>query len=199
MVYGTILFYIIGMDARTLQQALAALGISQADFSRLIQVTPRAISLWLSGERELSGPAAAYLRLLVSLPRVLQSKELARIRQEDDPAMAEGMYKFDYQGTTGSGLGVMVLSRGRVFGSDGGVQYDGTCEPSRTQPGYVDVHLHLSVPPGVALVQGVPPQTMSYGFDLACSFAARGSTSVNVATPFGPVLAQITFLRPIPA
>jgi hypothetical protein len=185
------------MDAQDLRLTLDELGISQAEFSRLIDDTPLAVSLWLSEEREIAGPVAAYLQLLVSLPRGLQAKELARIRKED-PAMYEGMYRFDYQGKEGAGLGVLILARGRAFGSDGGVQYDGTCEPSAAQPGYVDVHLQLTVPPGVPLVQGVPAQPVAYSFDLDCSFAARGVTGFRVETPFGPVQGEVTFLRSVP-
>jgi hypothetical protein len=51
----------------------------------------------------------------------------------------------------------------------------------------------------VPLVQGVPAQAVAYGFDLDCSFAARGVTVVGIETPFGRVKAQVTFLRPVPA
>lgn len=186
------------MNARELRAALADLRLSQVELAQLIRISPRAISLWLSGEREVSGPAAAYLALLLSLPRALQAEETARIRKEDS-AMPEGMYKFSFVGTTGTGLGVIILERGRVFGSDGAVQYDGTYEPSTDRRGYVSVHVHLTVPPGVPLVQGVPAQPMSYGFDIDCAFASRGTTPVSVQTPFGPVQGHIAFLRAVPA
>jgi transcriptional regulator with XRE-family HTH domain len=186
------------MNGHDLRSRLEELGISQAELSRLIEVTPRAVSLWLSEEREVAGPVAAYLRLLTSLPRSLQAKEFARIRKQD-PTLYEGMYRFDYQGKEGAGLGVVVLARGQAFGSDGGVHYDGTYEPSAARFGYVDAHLHLTVPPGVPLVQGVPAHSVAYGFDLDCSFAARGATAVRVETPFGWVDVQVTFLRPVPA
>ncbi len=186
------------MNEIELRAAIDDLGITQAEFSRLIEVTPRAISLWLAGEREVPGPVAAYLGLMASLPRALQARELARIRQED-PNMYEGMYKVTFQGAKGTGLGVLVMQRGRVFGSDGGVQYDGAAKPSESRPGFADVQLHLTVPPGVPLVQGVPPKAMSYGFDLECSIAVRGTTPLTVQTPFGPVRAVVEFLREVPA
>jgi len=162
----------------------------------LIGVTTRAISLWVAHERGIPGPVAAYLRLLSSLPKALQEKELTRIRKTD-PSMYEGMYQCVFQGASGPGLGVFVLSRGTVFGSDGAVQYDGVYKPS-ARPGYVDLALHLSVPPGVALVQGVPPQPMSYSFDVNCSFPIRGTELLTVQTPYGPVLAEVKFLRTVP-
>lgn len=111
--------------------------------------------------------------------------------------MYEGMYKFDFAGREGSGLGALVLANGRVFGSDGQVSYDGSYTPS-TRPGFVDLHLRLTVPPGVELVTGKPAQPMTYGFEVESSFAARGSTEVDVGTPFGSVRATVTFLRGLP-
>lgn len=209
------------MATTELKSSLDSLGISTAEFAKLIDVTPRAVSLWLAEDREFSGPAAAYLRLFCSLPRIIQAKEIARVRRED-PTMYDGMYSFEFQGTQNAGLGALaqdsqatglgilarqkpniglgalVLSDGRVFGSDGGVLYDGSYEPSPSQPGCVDVKLHLTVPPGIPLVQGVGPQPMTYGFDLDCTFSARGTTDLAVLTPYGSVNATITFLRDIP-
>jgi hypothetical protein len=113
--------------------------------------------------------------------------------------MYEGMYGVVFHGKAGTGAGMLVMSRGRVFGSDGGVSYDGAYKPTEGRAGYADVQLHLSVPPGVPLVQGVPPQPVAYGFDLNCSIAARGTTELNVQTPFGPVQATVRFLRDVPA
>jgi transcriptional regulator with XRE-family HTH domain len=185
------------MNANELRNNLEALGISQVDFARLISVSQRSISLWLSGERDVSSPAAAYLRLLMSLPSALQLKELSRIRQ-GDTKMVDGMYKLDFRGAQGEGVGVLVLDRGRVYGSDEGVLYDGTYELSPIKSGYVDAKLYITVPSGIGLVQGVPPQPMQYGFDLECSFMAGGASQFAVQTPFGPVQASMSFLRPIP-
>jgi len=184
------------MNATDLREAIGALNITQAELARLVDVTPRAISLWLAGEREIAGPVASYLRLLLSLPSALQAKELAKLKSED-PKMYEGMYGVIFQGATGTGIAALVLSRGLIFGSDGAVKYDGTYKPSE-RTGYADLNLHLLVPPGVPLVQGVPAQPMVYGFDLNCSIAARGNTQLNIQTPFGQVQAAINFLRDIP-
>lgn len=187
------------MNSAELRVALADLRLSQVELAQLIRISPRAISLWLSGEREVSGPTAAYLALLRSLPRALQVKEIARIRKED-PAIYEGLYRVDYVGSTGDGFGTLVLERGRAFGSDvGGVRYDGSYTPSTDHPGCVNVHLHLTVPPNVPLVVGMPAQPMSYGFDIDCTFASRGTTVVTVQTPFGPAQGRIAFLRAVPA
>ncbi len=112
--------------------------------------------------------------------------------------MSEGMFYIEYEGAEGFGHAALVLAEGRVFGADGRVLYDGRYEPSILQPGYVTANVHLTVPPGTPLVQGVPPQPMAYGFDVCCSFAVRGDTKVTVQTPFGPVNGVIHFLREVP-
>jgi DNA-binding transcriptional regulator YiaG len=47
--------------------------ISQARFARMVSVTPRAVNMWIQGERKVSGPAAAYLKLYNDIhgPRTL--------------------------------------------------------------------------------------------------------------------------------
>jgi hypothetical protein len=186
------------MNAAEFKTILTDLGIKQTDLALLIGVTPRAISLWVTQARSVPDPVAAYLRLLVSLPKALQEKELARLKNEN-PGRYEGMYTVTFHGRTGEGLGVFVLTQGAAFGADSGsVQYDGIYQPSATQPGSIDITLRVSVPPVVALVQGVPPQPIPYSFDLSCSFAARGQTPLTVQTPFGHVQAQIDFIRSIP-
>jgi hypothetical protein len=185
------------MNVDELRETLASLAISQVDLARLLGVTSRAVSLWATDERGVPGPASAYLRLLLSLPKALQAKEFARLKQEKI-IMSEGMYLFTYQGQTGTGLGMIVLTEGRVFGTDTGVQYDGTYTPNPERPEFVDVRLKATVPPGIGLVQGVPPQPVEYRFDLNCTFPARGSANLEIPTPFGAVRVQVRFLREIP-
>jgi hypothetical protein len=112
--------------------------------------------------------------------------------------MCEGMYLFTYQGQKGAGLGMIVLTEGRAFGTDTGVRYDGTYGPNPTRPGLVDLQLKATVPPGIGLVQGVPPQPVEYHFDLNCTFPARGAADLQIPTPLGPVRVQVKFLRDIP-
>lgn len=185
------------MSASELRVTLATLGLSQVDLARLLGVTARAVNLWATDERGVPGPAAAYLRLLLGLPKALQAKELARLNQEK-VVMSEGMYLFTYQGRTGTGAGVLVLTDGRAFGTDTGVQYDGTYAPSPSRPGFVDVRLRATVPPGIGLVQGVPAQPAPYWFDLTCTFPARGSADLEIPTPYGAVRVKVKFLRGVP-
>ena len=112
--------------------------------------------------------------------------------------MYEGMYSIQLRGQAGEGLGVLVLMAGRVFGSDGGVSYDGHYEPSRNRKGYLDVTLRITVPAGVALVQGTPAQPAAYWFDLKASFLAQDNTSLKLQTPYGPVQVTVSYLRGLP-
>lgn len=112
--------------------------------------------------------------------------------------MMEGLYSLTFQGRHGHGLGAVVFMAGRVFGSDGGVQYDGVYEPNPTKAGHFDLTLKLTVQPGVELVQGVGAKPYEYNFDLKVTVPAKGGQQV-VSTPFGPVAAQLNFLRGVPA
>lgn len=64
-----------------LRTSLAKMGISQAELSRLLDVTTRAVSMWMASDRVLPGPVEAYVRLLQSLPEELQAVELGRLRR----------------------------------------------------------------------------------------------------------------------
>lgn len=184
------------MEPTDLRELLETLGLSQADFARLIDVTPRAVNLWTSADRAIPGPVAAYLRLLASIPAALRAQEFSRLTKE--AIVTDGMFEIVYQGRTGAGTGVLVLMAGRVFGSDGGVLYDGTYEPSSSNSDFLDVYLRCTVPPGIGLVTGVPPQKMTYSFDLSAKIRSRGETRVKVETPYGPVGATVRFLREVP-
>ena len=56
------------MFGSDLRSYLEEFGLSQADLARLVSVTPRAVSLWMKGDREVPGAVEAYVRLLATLP-----------------------------------------------------------------------------------------------------------------------------------
>jgi DNA-binding transcriptional regulator YiaG len=58
----------LNMNADELRLALQEMEVSQAEFARLVDVSPSAISLWLGAERGIPGPTEAYVRLLRPLP-----------------------------------------------------------------------------------------------------------------------------------
>jgi DNA-binding transcriptional regulator YiaG len=184
-----------------LKAALDTLELPQIQLAALLGVTTRAVGMWVNGEREIPGPVAAYINLLLSLPKAICVKELTREREE--PEMFEGMYRLDFAGHAGFGAAALVVRDGRVFGSDnGGVLYDGVYEPTGT-PGEVIVNLTLTVPSGVTLVQGVVADHRGFTFKV-------GPQKVNllkpsefmVATPVngprGVVKARLSKLREIP-
>ena len=45
------------MNSGELKLILAEFDLSQSDFSKLVDVTPRAVTLWISGTRAVPGPA----------------------------------------------------------------------------------------------------------------------------------------------
>jgi DNA-binding transcriptional regulator YiaG len=67
-----------------LRAALEALGLSQAEFAGLLGVTPRAVALWLAGERLVPGPVVAYLRIVKKLSPARRIDEFLRVMR---PAM----------------------------------------------------------------------------------------------------------------
>jgi hypothetical protein len=184
-----------------LKAALETLELPQNQLAALLGVTTRAVGMWANGEREIPGPVAAYVNLLVSLPRAISTKELARRREE--PEMLEGMYRLDFSGSAGFGVAALVIKDGTVFGSDvSGVLYDGHYEPTGT-PGEVTVTLTLTVPPRVALVQGIVADHRGFTFQvgpqkLNLLKAGEFSVATPVNGPRGVVKARISKLRDLP-
>lgn len=177
------------------REALHDLGLSQAEFARLLDVSPRSVTRWASdGGEEAPGPVRAYLRVMQMAPAGLRGVEVARGR---GPSFKEGIYQLVFQGIDGFGAGTLVFSKGRVWGADsGGVRYDGdyTVIPEERR---IVMHITLSIPEGGHLVTGVdlPP---GYNFEIheSIPFFDREVTT-TVTTPFGPVGARLTFLRDI--
>ena len=81
------------MNPADLRSALGALSLPQSDFAQLVDVTPRDVSLWLSGERSIPGPVTAYLRLLSLLPAGQREAEFSNLGL-GGPSLKDGMYRF---------------------------------------------------------------------------------------------------------
>lgn len=71
------------MDSAQLEAAIVGLGVRKAEASRLLGVTPRAMSMWLHGDRSIPGPVEAYMRLALSIPRECLALELDRLRTKE--------------------------------------------------------------------------------------------------------------------
>jgi hypothetical protein len=66
--------------ASVLRVSLERMHVTQVEFSRLVGVTPRAVALWLAGDRAIPGPVAAYVRVFKQLTRAGRIRELHRLR-----------------------------------------------------------------------------------------------------------------------
>lgn len=186
------------MKSHKLTQVLEELKLSKSDLASLIGVSPRAINMWLAGERGVPSTVEAYLSLLAAVPDNLRAKTVAQLRQED-MTIFEGMYTMEYSGDGGGGWGTLVFQSNLIYGHDaGGVRYDGRYTPASTTPGLLDIDLRVTVPPGVPLVTGLPKQVIGFWFDVRTTVAPRSESTLEVLTPSGPIRAVIKFVREIP-
>jgi hypothetical protein len=102
--------------------------------------------------------------------------------------VAEGIYEIKFAGPDSTGPGVIVLKDGRVVGTDGRVDYDGTYVVAGL--GQVQANIHCTARPGQSFVQDGP---------FYVTFLATGSTRITVSgsgSPLGsPLDANISYLR----
>ena len=186
------------MTSSDLKAILTELELTQADFARLLGITPRAIALWIADERTIPGPAESYLRLFRLLPPNLRQVELNRLKQKGT-AMRDGMFGITFQGQQGAGMGVLVFENGRVYGTDTeGVRYDGEYEFSESS-GLVDVKIKVTFPPNVRSVFGVA-NPYEWAFDVTAKFDPKqNSGTLTVRTSIGQQIeARYVYLRSLP-
>jgi T3SS negative regulator,GrlR len=179
--------------------ALATLEITQADFARLIEVTPRAISMWLGGERSIPGSVEAYLRLLNSLTTTQLLTELARLNK-GIITMKDGMYGIQFAGAVGTGMGMLVFENGRIYGADEGHgKYDGTYVANPSS-GMVDVNIRVQMPANRTSVVGL---NNPYDWILEVSTEMdpiKDAGQLDVRHKMGaPIKASYEFLRSLPS
>lgn len=186
------------MNSVDLKTILTEMGLTQADFARLLSITPRAVTLWMADERAIPGPAEAYVRLLRLLPLNLRQIELSRLKQKGTD-MRDGMYGITFQGQQGAGMGVLVFENGRIYGTDtGGVRYDGEyIFDERT--GLADVKIKVIFPPNVKAVFGVS-NPYEWSFDITTRLNPKqNSGPLSVKTSMGQTInAQFVYLRSLP-
>jgi hypothetical protein len=190
------------MHGGDLKAILTDLRLTQADFARLIEVPPRAVALWMADERQIPGPAEAYLRLFRLLPPNLRQIELNRLK-EKGTSMRDGMFRIIFQGQTGSqqvvGVGVLIFENGRVYGSDTeAVRYDGTYVYNESS-GLADLKIKVTFPPNVKAVFGIS-NPYEWAFDVTATIdPKKDAGAVQVKTSLGkPITAQFAFLRSLP-
>jgi predicted transcriptional regulator len=189
--------YIVHMNKSELKNAMSDLGLSPALLAKLLDVTPRAVSLWLNGDRTVPGPAEAYLKLFASLSPEQQTREINEAKQEK-LAMKDGMYAVEFQGRHGRGMGFLIFDNGKVFGSDVGLgKYDGSYTMNPTTQ-CADVKLRVEMPAGSESILG-PAQPFSWNIDLVTSIDPTKDTDlIEVHTDVGQAKARYTFMRSLP-
>jgi hypothetical protein len=123
-------------------------------------------------------------------------QDIARLKET---VMPEGFYKIEFAGPAGTGSGVIVLMKGRVAGTDGGADYNGTYALTGTG-GQVRADIRCTIHPGAEFVMGGGPQFYARSFSVTATFPAAGSGPITVTMPPGspPVTAGIRYLRGLP-
>lgn len=145
------------MLSNDLKSILNEFDLTQVELARLVGVTPRAVNMWMQGDREIPGPVEAYLRLFTSLPVAMRASERAKAAGKEK-AMREGMYEIRFH-TAGDpqswGVGTLIFDGGRIYGIDaGGAKYDGEYQLS-ADPGTADVFLKVTFPPNAISIFGI--------------------------------------------
>jgi len=186
------------MSSGELRKLVEDLGLSQANFARLLAVTPRAVALWMAGDRAIPGPVEAYARLLSAAPSSTVHQEL-RILKASKTSMRDGLYYVDYQSNSGAGYGVLILDTGKVFGADPlGGKYDGDyVYDERT--GLAELSLKLTFPPNIPAVFGIS-NPYEWAIDVKARIDPRlDSGQTRVETPVGPHIdVQYRYMRSLP-
>jgi hypothetical protein len=187
------------MNQDGLRAFLGKTGLLAGDFAKLVDVTPRAVAMWLSGERAMPGPAAAYARIFSGLPAGARYIELQRLN-ESETKMRDGMYAVVYQGTQGAGYATVIFDGGRVYGADPlGGKYDGYYQYD-VGTGIAKLHLKVTFPPNVPAVFA-PAQPFEWSVDIAGHIDPRHDRGVvEFTTMLGQkIQTQYQFLRELPS
>lgn len=187
---------------RGLKRILERLGLKQTELAGLLDVSPRAVSLWATGAVALPGPVQAYLRLLQSVSPSLRAAEFARLARAPD-LLDDGLYSLSYgQSVACGGDGgdaLAVLRSGRIVGSDRwGGKFEGTCRFDTARKTN-HVHVRLHVPPEGELVTGFCAGATGASVEVTAELARNGplaATAVDVAGQ--RVDLTLAYLGPLP-
>ena len=188
--------------SQSLKDILDRLGLKQAELARLLDVSPRTVSLWATGNTTLPGPVAAYLRVLQAAGPEVLAAELRALTGRTK-MLDEGLYGLVYRGEDGGlpdgGNALAVLRNGKIFGSDrdGGVftgsyEFDPVNELNK-------VHVRMQIPPDGRLVTGYAAGPEGATLDIAGAFErAAPVASISVEAAGRPIEVQLTYLGPLP-
>ena len=185
------------MTSLELRAALVDLGLTQADFARLLGVTSRAVALWTANERAIPGPVEGYLRLLGTVPAQLRQIELMRLKQKGTN-MRDGIFGVNYEARVGAGFAMLTFDNGRVYGVDTERGcYDGEYLFDEAS-GLAMVNLKVTMPANVMSVFGIS-NPYEWAIDVTALLDPRKDVgTVDVTNTLGSLRAQYRFLRALP-
>ncbi len=190
------------MPENGLKYTLERFGLRQAEFARLLAVSPRTVSQWATGTSEIPGPVAAYLRLLTNSGPAGVAGELSRLKGRSY-MLDEGLYGLSYRAEkvaepeTGDALA--VLRNGKILGSDrwggmfaGSYAYDAACKLNR-------VHVRLDLPPDGVLVTGYRAGPSGATLEIVGTFERATPVLQAVVDVAGqPIAVELTYIGPLP-
>jgi transcriptional regulator with XRE-family HTH domain len=187
-----------------LKRVLDRLGLKQSEFAKLLDVSPRTVSLWATGEVALPGPVRAYLRLLQRAEVSARSAELARLSSPRS-VFEDGLYSLTYgtsggdHGKTDRTDGVALLRSGRIVGSDaGGGKFEGTYQFDSTRQTN-HFHVWLRVPPAGELVTGLDADETGAMVEVVADLDRADPVASTVVHIGGrPVGLTLAYLGPLP-
>ena len=185
------------MNGLDLKKVISGLGISQVELAALVDVTPRAVTLWVSGERGVPGPVEAYLRVLRMLPP--SQLQLERSHKKRAFEMRDGIYTIRYQFEQNSGVATLVFDHGQIFGIDvGNAKYDGDYEYDPAF-GFATAKVKVTFPKNGMSVFGVQ-HPFEWSIDIVAIFNPHvDAGDISVKTSLGHELpAQFEFGRSLP-
>ncbi len=185
-----------------LKTTLKGLGLKQTELAKLLDVRPRTVSQWATGETAVPGPVRAYLRVLNKLPERARADEFNYLK-ERNKMLDEGIYELDYKVPGGDQLpgesALCVLRSGKILGSDrwGGVfqgsyEFDGARETNM-------LHVRLKMPPEGELVTGFSGGPEGAYVDVSAEIDRATPASKAVVNVAGdPIELEIKFVGPLP-
>ncbi len=178
--------------------------MKQTDFARLLDVSPRTVSLWATGEVTIPGPVKAYLRMLQFADESRRTLEFARLAAQS-PGVNDGLYSLRYRPhgqpiePGADGDGIALLKAGRIVGSDtGGGKFEGSYRFDSVRQTF-HFRVWLRVPPEGQLMTGLDPGQAGSLVEVVAELDRPDPFSSTVVHVEGrPLNVTMAYLGPLP-
>lgn len=185
-----------------LKAHLKKLGLKQSELARLLDVTPRAVSQWATGDTAVPGPVRGYLRLFSGLNKKQRDTEISVLENRAN-ALDEGIYELMYsrpkRDQDPHETALCVLRNGKVVGSDrwGGI-FEGTYKFDNVRRTN-SIHVRLQVPPGGELITGFVAGPEGADLDIQ-GFIGRAQPTAKTTVEISGQHVQLNlkFVGPLP-